>query len=198
MEVGRKIGRKRREKKRQAELEPQKRLYFLPLPHSPPVHSVFLGSSQGPGPEPASILAIQQALTFVQCASSRWMLTDNSETTYVSLLHSSPPKTETRHAQLILATKMVRGSEQVSEDYRLPRVHLCGCTKLSLKLAREPERCGRPWCRGGSRRHHAVRIRAGQEHSGRIELGVHALVFRFWRDFRRAVFYMRLCLYWNM
>lgn len=198
MEMGRKIGRKRREKKRKAELEPHKLLYFLPHPHSSPVHSVSLGSAQGPGPEPASILAIQQALTFVQCASSRWMLTDNNETTYVSLLHSSPPKTETRHAQLILATKMVRGSEQVSEDYRLPRVHLCVCTKLPLKLAREPERFRRPWCRGGSRGHHAVGSRAGQEHSGRTELGAPALGFKFWWDFRRAAFYMRLCLYWNM
>lgn len=45
--------------------------------------------------------------------------------TSVSLLHSSLPEPEPSHAQSLLATKMVRGSEQVSENCRLPRDPMC-------------------------------------------------------------------------
>lgn len=43
----------------------------------------------------------------------------------MSLLHSSLPEPEPSHAQSLLATKMVRGSEQVSENCRLPRDPMC-------------------------------------------------------------------------
>lgn len=68
------------------------------------------------------------------------MLIDSNETTYVSLLHSSPSKTETGHAQFILATTMVRGSEPMSETPNGPLVH----PQMTLKLSGQQGKVPRP------------------------------------------------------
>lgn len=120
------------------------------------------------------------------------MLINSNETTYMSLFHSSPSKTETGHARFIPAATMVRGSEPMSETPNSPLVHLhkdapevgwAGREDAETLMQRRLEGAPRGACQGWE----------GAQQQDR--LGARALVSGFRWGFGKAVFYMRLSLY---